>query len=224
MISLKNQFIIIAIIIILFTGQCQGMLRINNESHDDNLKVFSFFHESTQSSSSLNLKKGDIVWRWVDETIFPLFKYFMHPLLFTGDIINNSYVFVEAHGGKDVCLSYFTEERIQNQAIFSSGNRLRDQYYKDEIMNDIIAFATDEERMDDKFMPLLYFDEMETLQYHHKNHNPNDASDPLSDKWYCTELIWTAYYNNGINIDPNDGPILPIDFHTSPYLQLISIY
>lgn len=222
MIYLKNQFIII--IIVLFLVQIQGSIYLSKDSYNFNQKNTNISSENTKIICSLNLRKGDIVWRWVDETIFPLLKFFMHPLLFTGNIINDSYEFIEAHGGKDVCLTYLTENMIKRQTIFSSANRLRDQYYDDKTMNDIIAFATDEERMDDIFVSLLYFDEMGNIQYHQKNHNPNDVSDPLSDKWYCTELIWAAYYNYGINIDPNDGPILPIDIHTSPYLQLIKVY
>ncbi|MBS3778345.1 MAG: hypothetical protein KGY50_03520, partial [Candidatus Thermoplasmatota archaeon] len=68
------------------------------------------------------------------------------------------------------------------------------------------------------------FNENLELRYHEKNQNPNDETDPLSNKWYCTELIWAAFMNQGINIDFNDGPILPIDFHLSPELQRVSIY
>jgi uncharacterized protein YycO len=34
-------------------------------------------------------------------------------------------------------------------------------------------------------------------KYHgpYANYNPNDTSDKNSRKWYCSELIWAAYYN-----------------------------
>ena len=44
------------------------------------------------------------------------------------------------------------------------------------------------------------------------NPNPNDESDPNSDKWYCAELIWAAYYNSSggaIDIDFSPGPLPP---------------
>jgi len=47
--------------------------------------------------------------------------------------------------------------------------------------------------------------------YEHKdkNHNPNDINDIYSNKFYCSELVWAAYYNcngtigEGIDIDCN---------------------
>lgn len=44
------------------------------------------------------------------------------------------------------------------------------------------------------------------------NSNPNDQTDPNSNKWYCAELIWASYYNisNGIiNLDISPGPLQP---------------
>ncbi|MFE3845974.1 NlpC/P60 family protein [Thermoplasmatota archaeon] len=44
------------------------------------------------------------------------------------------------------------------------------------------------------------------------NANPNDKNDPDSNKWYCAELIWAAYYNtsNGtIDLDITPGPLQP---------------
>lgn len=36
----------------------------------------------------------------------------------------------------------------------------------------------------------------------HANYNPDDTTDPYSDWWYCAELVWASYYNQGINLDP----------------------
>jgi len=32
------------------------------------------------------------------------------------------------------------------------------------------------------------------------NPYPNDTSDPFSDHWYCSELIWAAYWNQGVKL------------------------
>jgi len=37
------------------------------------------------------------------------------------------------------------------------------------------------------------------------NPNPNDASDPFSDHWYCSELIWAAYWNQEVKIIVDSG-------------------
>lgn len=35
----------------------------------------------------------------------------------------------------------------------------------------------------------------------HANYNPEDPVDPYSDSWYCAELVWASYYNQGIDLD-----------------------
>lgn len=43
-----------------------------------------------------------------------------------------------------------------------------------------------------------------------KCHKPNDLRFPFTcDKWYCSELVWAAYYNQGIDIDYNKWGLLP---------------
>ncbi len=37
----------------------------------------------------------------------------------------------------------------------------------------------------------------------------NKQPDPNSLSWYCSELVWAAYYQQGINIDFDDGPYDP---------------
>ena len=36
----------------------------------------------------------------------------------------------------------------------------------------------------------------------HANYNPYDPVDPYSDCWYCAELVWASYYQQGIDLDP----------------------
>ena len=38
------------------------------------------------------------------------------------------------------------------------------------------------------------------------NHDPNDPTDPYSDWWYCSELAWACWYNQGIDI-ADVGPV-----------------
>lgn len=41
------------------------------------------------------------------------------------------------------------------------------------------------------------------------NPNPGDPNDPHSDAWYCSELVWAAYWHQGINIDVTPEPPSP---------------
>ncbi|MBS3777972.1 MAG: hypothetical protein KGY50_01610, partial [Candidatus Thermoplasmatota archaeon] len=154
---------------------------------------------------TIPLKKGDIVWRWVDPELFPLFQYFTHPLLFTGSIQNNTYEFIEAHGGRGVTYTYYTEQQIKQNDLLNFAHRLTRETSSEEIIENALLFAHSRLDQNDKFVPLFYFNENLELRYHEKNQNPNDETDPLSNKWYCTELIWAAFMNQGINIDFNDG-------------------
>lgn len=55
-----------------------------------------------------------------------------------------------------------------------------------------------------------------------------DFSDNLNtDRYYCNQLIWRAYYEGGLNIDANDaevrdyGIVLASDIYTSPLLYIV---
>lgn len=220
---MKNKSLIfIAVVILLFAQQGA----VSQSLQQKQIALHSVIPTvSIVPTNSLNLEKGDIVWRFVDENIFPLFQYFMHPLLFTGNIIDDKYEFIEAHGGKDVCLTLYSEFSIKNDGLFRVALRLNQHIPdRERIIDDAVSFATTPDRLDDEFVSLVYIDDDGYLQYHEKNSNPDDPNDPLSDKWYCTELIWAAYKNQGIELDGNDGPVLPIDFFASINLYTIDLW
>ena len=168
--------------------------------------------------SGLNLEPGDIAWRWVDAETFPLFQYFMHPLMCTG-CVGDKYEFIEANGVKDVWIRIESEQWRKDNNIFDFVCRVKDEIASDIDIQNAIDFAKSQEGK--KFAPLFDF---YNFTFHEKNSNPNDPDDNLSDAWYCTELIWAAYYNRGIDIDSNKGSIvMPFDIHTSPYLDKIPL-
>jgi len=50
------------------------------------------------------------------------------------------------------------------------------------------------------------------------------SADPSSSKWYCSELVWASYYNNGLNLDDNDDlsdPVSPDDLNVSDHTEII---
>jgi uncharacterized protein YycO len=44
----------------------------------------------------------------------------------------------------------------------------------------------------------------QTKSLYQKNDDPNDSFDEYSNHWYCSELIWAAYKNQGIDLDSSD--------------------
>ena len=54
----------------------------------------------------------------------------------------------------------------------------------------------------------------------HANYDPNDPLDPLSDWYYCADLVWASYYNAGVNLDP----IFPEDLDGDAQPDIIEDY
>ncbi|MBU0496680.1 MAG: hypothetical protein KKG04_01835, partial [Candidatus Thermoplasmatota archaeon] len=45
----------------------------------------------------------------------------------------------------------------------------------------------------------------------HANFDPDDPIDPYATWWYCSELCWASYYQQGINIDATPEKVLDDD-------------
>ncbi|MCK5301234.1 MAG: hypothetical protein KAJ21_04955 [Thermoplasmatales archaeon] len=213
---MKNKIItIFAIMILLICFIIPASSTRINFSNE--IRISRLSNESTEFSN-LNLELGDIVWRWVDGDIFPLFQFFMHPLMVT-DIIGDEYEFIESNGAEDVWVRTETEEWIVDNNIFDFVYRLKEGIASYSDIQSAINFAKSQEGK--KFAPLF---DIYTGTFHVKNSNPDDPNDYLSDDWYCTELIWAAFYNQGIDIDYNGGDfIIPIDIHLSPIFNKIDL-
>ena len=54
----------------------------------------------------------------------------------------------------------------------------------------------------------------------HANFNPDDPDDPLSDWYYCADLVWASYYNAGIDLDPK----YPEDLNHDEEIDMIEGY
>lgn len=219
---MNNKIIMLTIIIIIifFSISTSSSKIINIETNKLNIinKNISDYSNQKTKASVLNLERGDIVWRWVDADIFPLFQFFMHPLMVT-DIIGNEYEFIESNGAVNVWIRTESEEWITNNNIFDYVYRIKDDLITESDIQNAINFAKSQEGK--KFVPLF---DIYTGIFHIKNSNPNDPNDPLSDSWYCTEIIWAAYYNQGIDIDSNGGTIvLPIDIHMSTIFDKVTL-
>jgi len=191
----------------------ENMSLLINNSQDD----------GEDDNRVINLKKGDIVFRYVDEELYPLFSHFMHPMLYTGKIVEQDghpcYEFVEAHGGKGACYSYYPKQRILDKndpALFYWVYRVKNA--DEQNIKNAVDFAEWRCNLGDPFLEILK---------QIKNYNPKE-----NNSWYCTEFIWAAYFNcksfnisdlpeerrygRGIDIDENGGfVVLPKDIQNS---------
>lgn len=129
------------------------------------------------------LQPGDIAFKHPD--IFP--DYFPtildHCLLYVG--FNNStgmYVFIEA-SMVDTRVQYrFETEETLTGPFYGPFARVR--HANESQKQNAIDFA--KRQIGKPFQG----------EWINKNYNPEDTiNDPLADKWYCSELIWAAYYN-----------------------------
>ena len=55
----------------------------------------------------------------------------------------------------------------------------------------------------------LYLPYQDAYECWWANPDPDDPDDPYSDAWYCSELVWAAYWHQGINIDATPEPPSP---------------
>jgi uncharacterized protein YycO len=151
--------------------------------------------------SSENLKPGDIMF----ETVYT-FLIYVHTLMFIRyDAKNDSYIFIEAPANSVVRYESFSLEEISDPSHYKFG---RVQSASEQQIQNAILFA--ERQLGKRF-------QIEFLWP--KNCDPTDTSDIYADAWYCSELIWAAYYNcnhhpdeeifgDGIDIDYNKGPFV----------------
>jgi hypothetical protein len=90
-----------------------------------------------------------------------------------------------------------------------------------EIRQGAIDFA--EGRLGDEYQHFWYADGVSW----HANNNYDDENDINSNKWYCAELVWASYYNQGIDLDPifpddHDADGIPDYDENMGYLRFVS--
>lgn len=138
------------------------------------------------------LEPGDIAFKRPD-----WFPYFLnHCLLYIG--YNNStglYVFIEAYGVGQLVKYRYENESTLIGSFYGPFAKVR--HANNTQKQNAIDFA--KTQLGKPFQG----------QWINKNYNPKDTvNDPLADKWYCSELVWAAYYNCNNSFpeeEPEDG-------------------
>ncbi len=183
---MKEKIIIIFILIHLLLNCCQ----IGNTTEINKVKNYNIIESNyTQSICVIisDLEPGDIAFKHPD--IFPdyLPAVIDHCLLFIE--YNNEtekYVFIEA-GIHNSCVQYRYETK-QNISSDMWGPFARVRYANQIQKENAINFT--KRQLGKKFQGEFFGINAD------KNFNPNDTvNDIYANEWYCSELIWAAYYN-----------------------------
>ncbi len=138
---------------------------------------------ATKEQNLTKLQPGDIAFKHPD--IFPdIFPAIVdHSLLYVG--YNNStdiYIFIEASAVDDQVKYRFETESTLTGLFYGPFARVR--HANTTQKQNAIDFV--KKQVGKPFQG----------QWINKNYNPEDTiNDSLADEWYCSELVWAAYYN-----------------------------
>jgi len=181
---------IIIIFILLFFGDTVSAIKI----HD--LNVTSIREVTNKKSGIADLKPGDILFQFSQYIALYciIFKQY--------NSTNKMYEFIEANSDHGVRRIFYSENELNNTIIYKKFARVTNANVTQK--QNAILFA--ESQIGKAF-------ELDFL-FHNKNNIPDGPNDPFSNAWYCTELVWAAYYNcnhspeekiygQGIDIDRN---------------------
>lgn len=130
-----------------------------------------------------NLKPGDIIFKFPD--VFPNYfpKIIDHCLLFVEfDNSTGMYVFIEANVPNGIVQYVFENESSLKKLPYGPVARVKNA--NETQKQNAINFT--KKQVGKSFQIIVI----------NKNYNPEDFNnDPYADEWYCSELIWAAYYN-----------------------------
>ena len=197
---MKKELIVL-IITGLLLGFTAGIIHTATGFSEFNTpELHNIHHNNPVSKYTISniseLEPGDI--------LFQISQYVVqHCLLYKGyNTSTNTYEFIEAHSAHNVRYRSLSENSV-NYLVYNKFVRVKTANATQK--QNAILFA--ETQIGKEF-------ELDMI-LHDKNHNPNDPNDPYATTWYCTELMWAAYYNcnhtpdkkiygEGIDIDRNE--------------------
>ena len=190
------------LVIILITGTLllENSFILNNKvqgfsltkTNNSNLVLVN---QSMYKTEIFDLKPGDILFRISQYVV-------IHCLIFKQyNATTQLYEFIEANSEHGVRRIFYSESILNNTLIYKKFARVKTANVTQK--KNAILFA--ESQIGKEFEWDMFF---------HNNNVPNESNDSFSDSWYCTELVWAAYYNcnhtsdekiygEGIDIDRN---------------------
>lgn len=178
-----NKRIRIYLIIILFNFVLLSTFSLQTSSIKSLANNNNQIHISQFQQNLSILKPGDIAFKFPD--IFPNYfpKIIDHCLIFVEfDESTGMYVFIEANVPNKIV--QFVYEKESNLTKLPFGPVARVKKANDNQIINAIDFA--KKQVGKSFQMIVI----------NKNYNPEDNdNDPYANQWYCSELIWAAYYN-----------------------------
>jgi uncharacterized protein YycO len=176
---MKSMILSLFLVMILFGVSCMIPFASAGSGTQNLRQRIAVYHraialKNDNTIGTYNLQPGDIVWRW---SIVPMVT---HCMLYVGQNEDHQYAFIEANAMEDVWRPTYNETWI-NAELFNIIYRIRAE---PTTIQKAIEFA--EAQVGKQFAYI-----------HEKEFNPD------TEFWYCTELIWAAYYAQGIDIDLN---------------------
>lgn len=151
---------------------------INSLAIGHNQDYVSLFEQNLS-----NLKPGDIAFKFPD--VFPNYfpKIIDHCLIYVEfDKSTGLYVFIEANVPNKIVQYVYEKESSLTKLPYGPVARVK--HANDTQKLNAIDFAKNQ--VGKSFQMIVI----------NKNYNPEDINnDPYANEWYCSELIWAAYYN-----------------------------
>lgn len=144
------------------------------------VRSYTLFEKQTDSVSLMELRPGDIAFKHPEAFRGPVI--IDHCLLCIDyDNVTDTYEFVEAH------YHYGVQRRFEKRSNLS---RLEWGPFAR------VITASDEQKKNAIDFAILQVGKEFQKDWINKNYNPLDIeNDSLANEWYCSELIWAAYYN-----------------------------
>ena len=193
-------------------GETNGETWYGIELNDDGKPIITYEIEYGDSNLLKYLKPGDIVYE--RNNAFFIADWVKHIAIvidvFQGDENNPAYVLmIEAmpsYNGNDygVVYSLMTPTRFIEKQV----SIMRVKNATDEQIQGAIEFAKLQVEQDD-----IWF------------LKPWKETDWENNVWYCSELVWAAYYHQGIFLEPHDNSaVLPEEIYESDAVSTIMQY
>lgn len=196
----KSAILIILVIVLLNMPSTFSYSNCANENNSS-LKIFEktidFFQNSVAPSE---LVPGDLVFCEVKDNLVKYFKAhdvesgFDHIAMYIGKKFGMDFV-IEATYIPTPKVKYTPLIILKLYGSLTFGKvTAADEVTRDGALN----FA--KSQLGRPYQHISNLPENDPFRWH-ANSDPDDTVDPYSDWWYCAELIWASYYNQGIDLD-----------------------
>ena len=196
----KSAILIILVILVLTMPSIFSSSNCVNENNTC-LEIIEKTIDSFQSSiAPSELVPGDLVFCEVKDNLVKYFKAhevksgFDHVAMYIGKKFGMDYV-IEA--------TYLPIPKVRYTPLFILklyGNLTfgKVTVADEAVRQDALDFAISQ--LGCPYQHISNLPENDPFRWH-ANSDPDDTADPYSDWWYCAELIWASYYNQGIDLD-----------------------